>query len=426
MSGCFYMQETATRREMSHVANALPPMPSEPPNGCPMAPPTAFSVMRDSDPVSKVTLGDGTVVWLLTRYADVRAVLADPRFSSVTTRPGFPIYGLPGRDTPEFARSIIRRDRPEHMRLRRLATKEFMPKQVRKHEADVFRIVTEHLDALETKGPPGDFVEGFAMSVPSTVISLLLGIPQEDHAVFQDATQRLTSRHGSVDDVADALVRLNGYMLELADVKEKDPRDDVLSRLVRQRVEGNLTRDEVASYATLLVSAGHDTTAGALALSILTLLERPHHLARLKDDPSLWDVAVEELLRYHSVVRGGPRRLALEDAEVGGQLIREGEGVMVSIWAANHDDRQFDTADRIEIERANAESHLAFGFGSHQCMGQSLARLEMRIGLSEVFRRFPDLAVDGDVAALPFRKDTTNYGLHAMPLTWSTQANGRS
>lgn len=398
--------------------NTWPPMPTESAT-CPMAPPAEFAVLRETSPTSRVALADGTVVWLLTRYEDVRTVLADKRFSSVTTRPGFPIYGLPGRDTPEFARSIIRMDSPEHLRLRRLTTKDFMPKATLTHEATALQIVTEHLDAIEEQGPPADFIDGFAMSVPSMVISRILGVPPDDHEIFEDATQRLTNRHGSAAGVAGALTDLNEYLLRLAAAKQKDPQEDVLSKLVRHQLAGDLTPDEVASYAMILVSAGHDTTAGTFALGIVTLLEHPAALARLADEPSLWPSAVEELLRYHSVVRGGPRRLALEDVQVGDQLIREGEGVMVSVWAANHDGHHFDDAPAIDIERPNVGTHLAFGFGPHQCLGQSLARMELRIGLSEVFRRFPDLALTGEVNALPFRKDTTNYGLHALPLTWS-------
>lgn len=403
---------------MTGVVDALPPMPSEPPAGCPMAPPAEFSVLRGSTPVARVALGDGTPIWLLTRFDDVRAVLRDPRFSSVTTRPNFPTYGLPGRDTPEFARSIIRLDEPDHLRLRRLLTKEFMPRNVAKHEADVLRIVTEHLDALEAAGPPGDFVGGFAMSVPSAVISGLLGVPYEDHEFFQDATRRHTTRHGDDADVAVAITELNDYMYSLAAAKEKNPGDDVVSRLVEHKVAGRISADEIAAYAMLLVAAGHDTTAGSLALSILTLAQNPDQLARLRADPSLWPTAVEELLRYHSVVRGGPRRLAMEDVEVGGQLIRAGEGVMVSVWAGNHDDDRFDDAGGIDVARQDISGHLAFGFGTHQCLGQSLARLEMRIGLSEVFSRFPRLALPGTVKDLPFRTDTTNYGLHSLQLTW--------
>lgn len=383
-----------------------------------MAPPTAFSALRESDPISRVAFGDGTVVWLVTRYADVRAVLRDPRFSSETARAGFPTYGLPGRSTPEFSRSMIRRDAPDHLRLRRLLTKEFMPRRIDAYEGEVLRVVTERLDALEAGGPPGDFVNGFALAVPTSVISAILGVPEEDHEFFHDATQRHTTRHGSDADVASAITELNDYMLDLARVRQQDPGDDVLSTLVRHEGEGLLTMDEVASYAMLLVAAGHDTTAGSLALGILSLLQHPDQLARLEREPDLWENAADELLRYHSVVRGGPRRLALEDVEVGGQLIRKGDGVMVSVWSANHDDSQFAEAGTIDVSRENAAGHVAFGYGVHLCLGKSLARLEMRIGLSETFRRFPRLAVVGDLDELSFRTDTTNFGLHAMPLTW--------
>lgn len=412
-----YKHSTTTGEGMSPTETELPPLPTLPPAGCPMAPAPEFGVLRSRRPISRVALGDGSPVWLLTRHEDVRAVLRDPRFSSVTTRPGFPVYGLPGRDTPEFANAIIRMDAPEHLRLRRMAVGEFVPKRVASYQDDVLRVVTQHLDAIEAAGPPGDFAD-FALAVPSSMISLLLGVPEEDHEFFQESTREHTRRDASTEEVAASLADLHRYMSRLADTKSANPGDDIITRLVARERAGELTRDQLASYALLLVAAGHDTTAGTMALSILTLVQEPALVARLRERPDLWDRAVEELLRYHSIVRGGPRRLAMEDVEVGGQLIRAGEGVMVSVWAGNHDETHFPHPEVIDVERENAQTHVAFGFGAHQCMGQSLARLELRIGLSEVFRRFPGLHLDRPVTELPFRTDSTNYGLYSLTLNW--------
>lgn len=397
--------------------SVLPPLPTAAPAGCPMAPASEFAEFRDREPITRVALGDGTPVWLITRHEHARTLLRDQRLSSVTTLPGFPTFGLPGRDTPEFANSIIRMDAPRHRRLRRLTIRDFIPKRIAAHEPDVRRIVNEHLDTLEAGGQPGDFAE-FALAVPSSVISLLLGVPEADHAFFQESTREHTRRDATNDEVAASLRELHAYMRDLATAKQQDPGDDIISRLVDHERAGDLTRDELASYALLLVAAGHDTTAGAMALSILTLVQDPEAVARLNDDPDQWETAVEELLRYHSVVRGGPRRLALEDVEIDGQLIRAGEGVMVSVWAADHDGGQFSNPETIDLQRENAHAQLAFGFGPHQCLGQALARLELRVGLSEVFRRFPQLRLGRALDDLPFRSDSTNYGLYALPLIW--------
>lgn len=393
-------------------------MPVDPPAGCPLSPPAEFDEFRSDEPVKQVALPDGTTMWLLTRYDDVRQALRDNRLSSNITLPGFPTYGLPGRDTPEFARSIIRLDAPEHTRLRRLTAGEFTPSAVARHEPLVVSLVTELLDDLGAGGPPGDFVGGFALALPSAVISRLLGVPPEDHEFFENATRAHTSRDASDADVAASLTEFHAYMRTLAERKRRDPGDDVISRLMDHESAGVLTLDEVASYALLLVAAGHDTTAGALALGILTLVQDPAQLDLVGHQSDGWERAADELIRYHSVVRGGPRRLALVDVEIGGCTIRAGDGLMLSTLAANHDDEQFADAATVDVTRDNAASNIAFGFGPHLCLGKSLARLEMRVGLEQVFSRFPSLQLATPFDELPFRSDSTNYGLYSLPLTW--------
>jgi len=285
------------------------------------------------------------------------------------------------------------------------------------HEENVRRTVAEHLDRIEKLGPPADFAKDYALAVPSSMISLLLGVPEEDHEFFQESTRRHTNRNASREEVAASLKELHNYMLGLAESKRDRPGDDILSRLVARQAAGEISPYDVASYGVLLVAAGHDTTAGAIGLGALTLVQNHALRERLRREPELWPNAVDELLRLHSIVRGGPRRLATEDVEVGGVMIRAGEGVVASIWAANHDEAAFPSPGDVIVDRPNGAGHVAFGFGPHQCLGQSLARLELKVALSEMFSRFPNLRLD-DPAALKFRTDSTNYGLYELPLSW--------
>ncbi|MFF4694761.1 cytochrome P450 [Streptomyces chattanoogensis] len=394
------------------------PLPVEPPTGCPFDPPAAFGALRTEEPISRIALPDGSWAWLATRYSDIRAILGDTRFSSDTTLHGYPLSGMTGGGNTQN-RGFIRMDPPEHTRLRRMVTREFMVKRVEALRPEIQRITDELCDEMARGQGPVDLVEALALPVPSLVISLLLGVPYDDHEVFQRLTGTLLSRTVPDDEREAARVELRDYLDQLVTAKEADPGDDILGRLItEQQQTGEITHDEVAAFAALLLIAGHETTANMIGLSALTLMRDPESAARLRQDPGLIRGAVEELLRFHSIIRNGPRRVATADIEIDGHLIRAGEGVVAAVPSANRDESVFADADRLDICRPNAQHHVAFGYGIHQCLGQALARVELQVVIGTLLRRFPTLRPAVPVDEIPFRTDMAIYGCHALPVTW--------
>ncbi|MFF2806113.1 cytochrome P450 [Streptomyces sp. NPDC058000] len=401
------------------VPDAPAPLPVQPPSGCPFDPPAEFGTLRTEEPISKISLPDGSWAWLATRYADIRAILGDTRFSSDTTLHGYPLSGMTGGGNTNN-RGFIRMDPPEHTRLRRMVTREFMVKRVEALRPEIQRLTDELCDAMERRaGEPVDLIEALALPVPSLVISLLLGVPYDDHDVFQRLTGKLLSRTIADEEREAARIELRDYLDALVTAKEKEPGDDILGRLiVEQRHTGEITHDDVAAFAALLLIAGHETTANMIGLSALTLMQDPDSAERLRQDPTLIRGAVEELLRFHSIIRNGPRRAATTDIEIGGQLIRAGEGVVVAVPSANRDATVFADPDRLDVGRPNAQHHVAFGYGIHQCLGQALARVELQVVIATLLRRFPTMRPAGPVDEIPFRTDMAIYGCHALPVTW--------
>ncbi|MEU4655159.1 cytochrome P450 [Streptomyces sp. NPDC023723] len=398
------------------------PLPAEPPPGCPFSPPHAYTRLRVEHPVTRVTMPDGSWAWLLTRYADIRSALADPRFSSDVNAPGYPRSGMV---TAGEGGSLIRTDPPEHGRRRRMLTRPFTLKSVSALRPRIQRITDrlcdEMADRRQQDGPDGsvDLVRSLALPLPSLVISLLLGVPYEDRALFQSITATVLSRVNTEAERTAAREELRAYLARLVAGKEENPGDDILSELVHDRMGGGeLTREEVRGTATLLLIAGHETTANMIGLGALTLIRHPRATAELRADPTLMPGAVEELLRFHSITRSGPRRAATADVEVGGRLIKAGEGIVCAVASANRDPGQFPDGDTFDIRRRNAQHHIAFGYGVHQCLGQSLARAELEIALNTLLARFPELRLAVDFADVPFRSDMLVYGCHALPVTW--------
>ncbi|MFI8993161.1 cytochrome P450 [Streptomyces sp. NPDC053542] len=404
------------------VTSPHAPLPVEPPTGCPFDPPAELGRMRIEEPIKKISLPDGSWAWLVTRYADIRAILGDTRFSSDTTTPGYPLSGMTGGANQEN-RGFIRMDPPEHTRLRRMVTREFMVKKVEALRPEIQRITDELCDAMQTAKLNGadsvDLVEALALPVPSIVIGLLLGVPYEDHEIFQGLTGKLLSRTIPQEEADAARKELRAYLDGLVTAKAADPGDDILSRLiVEQQRTGEIDHDEVIGFAALLLVAGHETTANMIGLSALSMMGEPKTAQQLREDPSLIRGAVEELLRFHSIIRNGPRRAATEDIEIGGQLIRAGEGVVVAVPSANRDPETFEDPDQLDVCRPNAQHHVAFGYGIHQCLGQALARVELQVVLGTLLRRFPTMRPAVPIEDIPFRTDMAIYGCHELPVTW--------
>ena len=385
-----------------------------------MGHPPEFAEWRRERPIRPVSMADGQRVWLVSTHELAKTVLADGRFSSNVFLPGYPTDGVAGHVGGEFSRSMIRMDAPDHTRLRRLVTREFMPKRIEHLKPTIREVVDSSLDAMEENGSPVDFVSTFAAPVPGIVIDRMLGVPEEDHAFFQDSANALVTREIAPAASLEVQRELGDYIRQLVVEKQRKPEgEDLFTKLVHHRDENGegLTTEELASFGVLLIAGGHDTTMNQLSLSMLTLLKEPALRKRLELDPSQWPRAVNELLRFWAIVRSGPRRVATEDVEVGGQMIRRGEGVVVSIWSANHDETVFPAPGTVDIERGGPP-HVAFGFGVHQCIGQSVARLELTIALPAVLQRFPTISLAREPRDEDFRRDMSIYGLYELEVMW--------
>ena len=387
--------------------------------GNPFNPPEDYAELRDKAPLSRVRLWDGTHPYLATRFADIKVVLSHPRFSCEPNREGFP-HVLEGRMVADKAdRSFLRLDPPEHDRLRRMVTKEFTVRKVEQLRPRIQETVDRLIESYTSLPQGADFVEHFSGPLPTEIITYLLGVPFEDHEFFHRATRIQFGSKSSQAEVRQSLDELFAYLDALIDAKEKNPGDDVISRLVaEQLVPGHVDRETLINIVRLLLSAGHQTTQNMTALGVLTLLQHPDQLALIKQDPTLIPNAVEELLRYSSVLHMGARRVALEDIDVNGHIIREGEGVICSIPAANRDGELFPDPDRLDVTRPQARSHVAFGYGVHQCVGQVLARAELQVVYGTLFNRLPNLRLAVPFEQLRFRHDMFVYGVHELPLKW--------
>ncbi|MEU1734349.1 cytochrome P450 [Streptosporangium sp. NPDC020145] len=365
------------------------------------------------EPPCRLHFADGEEHWVLSRHADVRAVLADPRISADDRLAGFPQL-LPGAKPGEL--SFTRMDDPEHGRLRRMLTSEFSVPRVETMRPTIEGVVDGLLDDLEKDGGPADLVRRFALPVPTLVICGLLGVPYEDHAFFQTRSAAILSSNPP-EVAGPAFAEIAVYLDRLLTDREREPKDDLLSRIAARVNAGELTHDEALGMARVLLIAGHETTANALALSVLTLLDHPGQLAELRADPALVRPAVAELLRFLTITQGPMARMATAPLEVGGVTVQAGEGVVLSLLSANRDERAFPEPDRLDLRR-DPRFHVAFGFGPHQCLGQNLARVELEVAISRLFARFPGLALARPVEELGLRVDSVIYGVRELPVTW--------
>ncbi len=371
-------------------------------------PPPQYLEFREQEGLVSTTLPSGELVWLVTRHEDVRAALTDPRISSNPSHPGFPraakTGGVPSQD--EVPGWFVALDPPEHGRFRKTLIPEFTVRKVREMRPAIQQIVDERIDAMLAAGDTADLIADFALSVPSLVISSLLGVPNADRDFFETRTRVLVTLTSTDEQRQAASKALLRYLNRLISVKQKRPGDDLISQLL---ADGTLSKQELSGVSMLLLIAGHETTANNIGLGVVTLLSNPQWIGDER--------AVEELLRYYSVADLVAFRVAVEDVEIGGQLIRAGEGIIPLVAAANHDGTVFERPDEFDPSRS-ARSHVAFGYGVHQCLGQNLVRVEMDIAYRTLFERIPTLELAVPVTELPIKYDGVLYGLHSLPVRW--------
>ncbi|MFJ4191878.1 cytochrome P450 [Kitasatospora sp. NPDC089509] len=382
---------------------------------CPFAPAPAYEYARDHAPITRVTLADGSRPWIITRHEDVREVLADHRFSADVRRPGFP-FPNPGRafllsGDPGF----VRMDDPEHARQRRKVAGWFTVRRTEALRPRVQETVDVVLDRMVQGGQPADLVADFTLPVPSLVICLMLGVPYEGHAFFQRHSRTVVDYDAPLEATRAAWQELGGYLTDLAEAKLRTPDEGVLSHLVNQE---DLTPVQAATTARLLLLAGHETTAHAAALSVLALLREPEQLAYLRARPEAVRGAVDELLRYTSVVgHTGTARVAVEDVPLGDVTVRAGEGVLCLLPVANRDPKAFPAPDLLDVT-ADSRRHLAFGHGVHLCLGHTLARTELQLMLTTLLQRLPGLRLAVPFEELRYRDRAIVQGLESLPVAW--------
>ncbi|MEU5687598.1 cytochrome P450 [Streptomyces venezuelae] len=362
--------------------------------------------------------------WLATGYDEVRAVLGDDRFSMLPADDG----RTGGKRQIEVG-NLRQYDPPEHTRLRRMLTPEFTMRRIRRLEPFIEEIVEHCLDALEGAGRPADLVRHFAWPIPGLVGCALLGVPRDDAAEIArnlniSRTGTGFGRHTSREERERQRAAVNAYMTymnRLVRQKRRDPGDDLLGMLIRRHGD-DLTDEELAGMSAAIMGSGLEDIGGMLGLGPLALLEHPDQLALFQDRPDLLDSAVEELIRYVSSVQNATPRTALEDVTVGGQLIRAGESVICSLLAVSRDPAGGAPSNGVpqgtlDITRDNS-GHLAFGHGVHHCIGAVLARVELRIAIPALLRRFPELTLAVPAEEIRFRTWTPNYGVDELLVRW--------
>jgi cytochrome P450 len=356
-----------------------------------------FAAMRAACPVHHVRLGDGHDARLVVAHAAARQALRDPRLSkdmlaALDADPDIVDEGLPG---PAFARHMLAVDPPDHTRLRGTVAGAFAPSRMAAHRPRIEALADELLEELARSGPVVDLVAGFAAPFPFRVIGELLGVPVADQPMLYRAFRTLLRPWNGAppQEAVDASASIVGYLQQLVDAHMADPADDLVRLLLRPAANGDrLTRQEVLSSLFQLIVAGHDTTTSLIGNGVVALLDHPEQLALLRDDPTLIDAAVEEVIRFDAPVPHATFRVATERLELDGVEVPAGQQVLVCIGGANRDPDLRDEPDRFDVRRAT-RSHLGFGHGIHFCLGAPLARLEGRIAFAALLRHFPQLAL---------------------------------
>ncbi|MGW8357714.1 cytochrome P450 [Streptomyces wedmorensis] len=385
--------------------------------------PADFRWLRTDLPVAPLAFPDGPPGWLVTRYDDVRAGLADPRLSSRRPHLNSHVRAslISSKEMAELRPlDLLTSDPPEHTWLRRLVTRQFTARRMNQLAPRIQAIVDDHLHALATGPRPADLVQTVALPVPSLVISELLGVPFTDRDLYYRLTAELLSLNRTREQLLAGKAEMKAYLLGLVRAKRAEATDDVLSGLVQaQSDDARLTDDDIAALGQLILIAGHETTANVFSLAVLLLLRPPRLWDTLVRRPGLVNDFIEEALRYATVLQFGLLRVAREPLTIAGQPIEAGDRVVLHLPAANRDPGRFTNPDHLDPHRPVTSRHLSFGHGPHHCLGEQLARIELRTLLTTMLRRFPDLRLATDFEQLRTHDQRVVHGVAELPVDFT-------
>lgn len=393
--------------------NDAPSWPFERP--APLTPPVEYDQSRATCPMAKVTIYNDEQAWVATRWEDVRAVLASQAFSITPRTPG--VYPAPSKAFHDYVvtkASFDKLDPPEHDVERRMLQKDFMLRRVQQYRPFIEELTAELLDAMEAKGQPVDLVRELGHVLPARLTCEMIGVAHSDADYLREQMSAFVSQKSTTDEIRVALDNLTRYFEAVILRKESEPADDLATRIVQEQiVPGHLTRERGAAMLNVLLMGGFDTTSSMIGLGTLVLLEHPDQLQKLIDDPSLWPNAVEELLRYLTIAHLTGARVAKENVTIGDHDFAAGDGVFASLVAANRDPAVFENPDSFDVSR-EAQRHVAFGFGVHQCIGQALARLELHVVFQRMFERFPNMSAITTTATVPLSSSSVLTPLEVL------------
>jgi cytochrome P450 len=388
---------------------------------CPFDPPEEYAGLRDRGEVIQVRVPTGQLAWLVTRYADVRRLLVDPRVSADRRHPSMPftedVTPQTRRNIAAVGRSLVGLDPPEHGVRRRMLITEFTVRRMQALRPHIQHTVDDCIDGMLEGPRPVDLVSALAVPVPVRTICELLGFPYSARDLIERTVTALLRRSVSAQERQQTSAELRAYIDSQITAKEAEPPDDLIGRLIVHDRESKLyDHDLLVGLTMLLMVAGFETTASMIALGVIILLQEPERLSGIVADPAVTNLAIEELLRYVSVV-DALSRVAVEDIEVGDVTVRAGDGLLLSFLAANRDPTVFPEPSTMDIHRG-ARHHMAFGYGIHQCIGQNLAREELQIVYRTLFARVPGLRLAEPLDQLPFKADSNIFGVDHLQVTW--------
>lgn len=389
----------------------------------------AYAWLREHAPVRRTTLPSGVEAWLVTRYADAKRALADPRLSKNPVHHAEHAHakgktGIPGERGAELMTHLLNIDPPDHTRLRRLVSQAFTPRRVAEFAPRVQELTDGLIDAFAAKGE-ADLIHDFAFPLPIYAICDLLGVPREDQDDFRDwAGMMIRHGGGPRGGVGRSVKKMRGYLAELIHRKRDDLGDDLISGLIRASDHGeHLSENEAAAMAFILLFAGFETTVNLVGNGVYALLRHPDQRARLQrsldaGESELLATGVEELLRYDGPVELATWRYATEPVQLGGQGVAVGDPVLVVLAAADRDPERFDDPDRLDLSRSD-NKHLGYGHGIHYCLGAPLARLEGQTAIGTLLTRLPDLRLAVDPSDLRWRGGLIMRGLRTLPVQFT-------